>query len=412
VSDEHVKIILSILVLIVVSTLLLATLGVLAPDPVSRQLTLAARGIQPAGSLGAGREENAVPGGEDRRPGATGEEPGQPADEWTDLPIAKQSPLADSSGLLDRWPDESAIPAVRTVDLDAYLGRAKDDRPLQGIQIFIDPGHGGSDSGATYPANAYKPIVSEAKINLAVAEKTRDALEQLGATVHLIREDDRWLSIFYRIAFASRELIEQFTAQLSSKAYTSDAIDALTESMDAIMIANSDFESAGGRGIMSGVGASRELKLLLDLEHQFPDVLYLSIHCNSLEDNDPTGGLQVFYLGREQAYAAENKMAESQGLKNSPPVYQMYRDEARRRLASLVKARMLSAVPQLTYHGEADLIEENFAVLREINVTNVLIELGFISSPVDRPILRSSDYQQKLAEAIADAVFAFYCTAG
>ncbi|SFB37524.1 N-acetylmuramoyl-L-alanine amidase [Lentibacillus halodurans] len=57
--------------------------------------------------------------------------------------------------------------------------------PLSGKTIVIDPGHGGVDGGAVG-----KDDTLEKDIALAVAEKTRDFLQQSGALVYLTREED------------------------------------------------------------------------------------------------------------------------------------------------------------------------------------------------------------------------------
>ena len=57
-------------------------------------------------------------------------------------------------------------------------------RPLAGLRIVLDPGHGGSDLGAVHHGQR------EAAVNLAVAQALRPRLEQLGASVLLTRDDD------------------------------------------------------------------------------------------------------------------------------------------------------------------------------------------------------------------------------
>lgn len=57
--------------------------------------------------------------------------------------------------------------------------------PLAGKVIVLDPGHGGPDGGAVG-----KDKTNEKAITLAVAEKTRDYLEEAGAIVYLTREED------------------------------------------------------------------------------------------------------------------------------------------------------------------------------------------------------------------------------
>jgi N-acetylmuramoyl-L-alanine amidase len=57
---------------------------------------------------------------------------------------------------------------------------------LKGKIIAIDPGHGGTDSGAIGPNN-----IQEKTITLAVALQVKDLLEQAGAKVVMTRTDDR-----------------------------------------------------------------------------------------------------------------------------------------------------------------------------------------------------------------------------
>ncbi|WP_462331991.1 N-acetylmuramoyl-L-alanine amidase family protein [Schwartzia sp. (in: firmicutes)] len=57
---------------------------------------------------------------------------------------------------------------------------------LKGRHIVVDPGHGGTDRGATGPSG-----LLEKDVTLEVSLKLRDILENSGAIVTLTREDDR-----------------------------------------------------------------------------------------------------------------------------------------------------------------------------------------------------------------------------
>lgn len=69
---------------------------------------------------------------------------------------------------------------------------------LQGKIIVVDPGHGGTDSGAT--GTSYATL--EKTINLQVALKLRNKLEASGATVIMTRSDDRALTLQQRVDVA------------------------------------------------------------------------------------------------------------------------------------------------------------------------------------------------------------------
>ena len=68
---------------------------------------------------------------------------------------------------------------------------------LPGAHVVIDPGHGGSETGAIGPSG-----VVEAELNLDVAGRTAAKLEELGATVALTRRDDTRVTIETRAAIA------------------------------------------------------------------------------------------------------------------------------------------------------------------------------------------------------------------
>ena len=405
-SVQRSRLVLSSLMLVSILTVLLSMVGFLPEDSTAQKLGWISAEGQAAGRISEGEQM-----GPDLSPspGPADPQPDPVTGDRAEFPVADMVSVDDPSGQLSSWPSQSSIEQVREVDLASWTGRARDQMPLAGVTIFLDPGHGGQDTGALYPAYASDPIVVESEINLAIAKKTRTELEALGATVFLIRESDIWQSIFYRIAWTGHYLTEQFLDDLAAGGFQSDRIQALLPLLDQVMQINSDSDESGGRGLMSGEGASEELRLLLDVQAQYEDALYLSIHCNALDDDTSVRGLQVFYLTGATAYARENELAVARGLANVAPVYRMYQDESRRRLAGLVQESILERLPALKYAGQKSLIDENYAVLRELNLTSVLIELGFISNAQDRALLTDSASQQQLAAGIAEAVYHYYC---
>ncbi|MEG1621383.1 MAG: N-acetylmuramoyl-L-alanine amidase, partial [Oscillospiraceae bacterium] len=80
-----------------------------------------------------------------------------------------------------------------------YYRKLSDDvtKPLTNISVLLDPGCGGKDVGNMSVAGIYGP--TEKEINLAVALKTKELLESLGATVQLTRYDDKIYSVSDRM---------------------------------------------------------------------------------------------------------------------------------------------------------------------------------------------------------------------
>ena len=75
------------------------------------------------------------------------------------------------------------------------------DEPLKGITVMIDPGHGGSDSGAPGPLGV---AYAEKTINLNTSLKLQKELEALGATVLMTRTTDIDISLEERLAASRR----------------------------------------------------------------------------------------------------------------------------------------------------------------------------------------------------------------
>ena len=79
--------------------------------------------------------------------------------------------------------------------------------PLSGITIMLDPGHGGSDSGAVGPLGLK---YAEKTINLKTALNLKKELEALGAKVLMTRTTDATVSLTDRLAASRKALPDMF----------------------------------------------------------------------------------------------------------------------------------------------------------------------------------------------------------
>lgn len=75
------------------------------------------------------------------------------------------------------------------------------EKPLDGVRIVLDAGHGGEDSGARGFSTANDKILNEKQINLAIVLDAAEKLNNLGANVSLIRSDDTTVSLYARMAY-------------------------------------------------------------------------------------------------------------------------------------------------------------------------------------------------------------------
>ena len=190
---------------------------------------------------------------------------------------------------------------------DEYEGYYNGDGKI----IFLDPGHGGSDSGAVGPTG-----VREKDVSLAVSLKAQKLLATAGYHV--------------------------------------------------IMTRTTDIDVAAP-GVPDGV----ELQARVDKSP--PDAaLFISVHCNAFS-NSRANGMETYHA------PASSKSARLARLLN----------EELQRLGGLNNRGVKSA---------------RFYVMTHSKCPASLIELGFITNPREEKLLASEDYQQKLAQAIANAV--------
>ncbi len=79
------------------------------------------------------------------------------------------------------------------------------DPRIKDMLVVIDPGHGGSENGATYPASAgNNAAVKEKDLNLDISLKLYALLRNAGLNVQMTRQDDRDVSLYDRGDFANK----------------------------------------------------------------------------------------------------------------------------------------------------------------------------------------------------------------
>ncbi|WMJ84150.1 N-acetylmuramoyl-L-alanine amidase [Oscillospiraceae bacterium LTW-04] len=128
-------------------------------------------------------------------------------------------------------------------------------KPMTGVVVVLDPGHGGTDSGAPSVLGASGPY--ERDVNLANAQMLKKRLEQLGATVVMTRTDsDTTLSLYDRMETAQNTLPDFFMSlHHNSVAESQDA--NINSGVEAYYYEpfSRDFAEAATRGIADNVYA-------------------------------------------------------------------------------------------------------------------------------------------------------------
>ncbi len=129
--------------------------------------------------------------------------------DWTNL-VASDKPLTETplyKAIVDTFGARFAESkyhemAEYPVRIDAI--QAREFKPLAGTRILVDPGHGGSDSGAIGPGGG-----KETDVNLGVSLKLREQLEAWGAEVRMTRTTDS------NVAFPGAPQAEELKARVA-----------------------------------------------------------------------------------------------------------------------------------------------------------------------------------------------------
>lgn len=225
-------------------------------------------------------------------------------------------------------------------------------KPIINKTIVIDAGHGGDDVGAVGPNKRYEKV-----INLNVAKYLETILKQRGYKVYLTRYKDTFIKVQDRTVLANNK--------------------------------NAD--------------------------------LFISIHTNSIpkEKASVTSGIETFFLSparserAKRVAALENKSDIRQMSEASKSVFleslNRPRITASHKFAIDVQSGLLQAA-RTKYKdvNDSGVREGPFWVLVGAQMPSILVEVGFISHLEESRRLYEKDYQQLLANGIANGVDSYF----
>ena len=216
--------------------------------------------------------------------------------------------------------------------------------------VVIDPGHGGEDSGAVGPGGT-----EEKDITLSLARLLAARIEKkLGCTVLLTRDRDVFIPLEERTAFANRHGADIFISIHANAALNKHAngvetfflnIEATDE--DARRVAGFENSSSGASGVIG--------------------------------DDDGDLKFILFDLVNTQSHHESARLAEFVHL-------------------SLLK---------LTQKENRGVKQAPFSVLAGATMPAVLVEVGFISNPLEERWLSNSKDQGRIADSITEGVVGF-----
>ncbi|MBS9782311.1 MAG: N-acetylmuramoyl-L-alanine amidase [Arcobacter sp.] len=241
---------------------------------------------------------------------------------------------------------------IKILDLDKKREKSLPYPNFKPKTIVIDAGHGAHDVGAVGPHKRYEKVVT-----LKVAKYLYYLLKKRGHRVYLTRTKDKFIKVMHRTILANKK--------------------------------NAD--------------------------------IFVSIHANSVPKNKAhkIKGIETFFLSparssRAKRVAAKENKTDIRRMSNSTKQAFLEslnrpRITASHKLAIDVQAGILQSVKS-KYSGIVDsgVREGPFWVLVGAQMPSILVEIGYISHPIESKRLYSSKYQKLLASGIANGVDSYF----
>lgn len=252
--------------------------------------------------------------------------------------------------------EQDSEPQISTIDdaqgaKTASVAAGKIYKSTKGKLIVIDPGHGGSDSGAV--GNGLK----EKNVVLATSKKLGALLQKRGYIVLYTRSTDVFINLRSRTIFAGKKNADMFISIHANAAPNTSAASRMS----------------GVETFFLSPARSERSKNAAALENK-----------GDLEDMN-TFSKQTFlnFLNREKIISS-NKLAID------------------------IQSYMLSSVKKSFKSRDGGVREAPFWVLVGATMPAVLVEIGYITHPDEGKNLGKSAYQDRIAQGIANGVDAYF----
>lgn len=285
--------------------------------------------------------------------------------------------------------------------------------PLSGKTVLLDPGHGGVDVGAIFPLESEFPDFIESEAALQIANRVKKHLENMGATVVMLRTDDSFVGLYKRAALVHLFSLD-YVKDHGILPFSEDIEKSLRTSLEATVQKNTDSlsDDPDCMGIMAGTGVSNDLALLMEMEKQIDDVIFVSIHINANYDFSLRGSTVYYVTDESIANSPTEVSPEPEYLQFSTYIlrdpYSGRNGEKNQALAQSIYDSILKNTPSFESNNSYTVEADNFAVIREHNLPGVLVETGYITNDYDRTALFQRNTQESIAESIAKGCLRYF----
>lgn len=262
-----------------------------------------------------------------------------------------------------------------SIDMDVVLNKT----------IMLDPGHGGGDPGSIPTASDGTKLsqYKESALNLQIAQKLKSKLEKIGVNVLMTRDDDSNIPLSDRAKIANdknpdllisihHDSVGYPTAYGTSAFYSSYR--TYLDSKDVYAVSQGNGPVYDDKGTVIGrMAAGEQYKFIKESDG------YIYINYNG-KTAKTTLDYVIVYDKTPNEVCTDSKV-----------------------LAEAINEAIASL--GLNKRGVQD---KNLAITRWTNMTSVLFEVGFLSTPSEFQMISQDSFQEKLADKVTDVIINFY----
>jgi len=256
--------------------------------------------------------------------------------------------------VVDLYDKEQAKPVAQSSNTAVKKRELSKQRD---IVIAIDAGHGGEDPGSIGPSGTY-----EKTITLQIAKRLERMIDaEKGMISRMVRRGDYFVNLNTRTSRA-REKKADFFVSIHADAFTSPQ------------------PSGASVWVLSLRRANSEIGKWLEDKEKHSELL--------------GGAAGVIKNTASEKYLAQAllDMSMDHSMKTGFSVAEEVMDELKK-VAKMHKKRPQAA---------------SFGVLKSPDIPSILVETGFISNPREERLLKTADYQERLAKAIFTSLKNYY----
>ncbi|NOQ30622.1 MAG: N-acetylmuramoyl-L-alanine amidase [Helicobacteraceae bacterium] len=220
--------------------------------------------------------------------------------------------------------------------------------------VVIDPGHGGKDGGAT----GYKRYL-EKNVVYAVSVELKKLLVKAGYKVHMTRSKNKFIKLRYRTKYANRKKADLFISIHANAVGGSASKKAKVYGMETYFLSRSKSKRSGKVASIENSGDMEDMKY-----YQKQNFLHFLNREKTLASNKLAIDIQRNLLGQLRQHYSKIKDG---GVREGP-----------------------------------------FWVLVGAQMPAVLVEIGFISNPMEAKRLVNKTYQKRVAKGIFKGIDSYF----